>query len=73
MEEITGVQIEYIYPTIGSEKELFSVLVTSSEYPDMIYLANDVSYPGRIVVGIDDIHRFETIGTYCYDKSRLCL
>lgn len=54
MEELTGVHIEYIHPTIGSEQEIFSVLIASGDYPDMIYLANGAAYPGGIVGGIDD-------------------
>lgn len=54
MEEITNVHIDYIHPTIGQEKELFSVLLSSGDLPDMMYLANGVEYPGGIVTGISD-------------------
>ena len=54
MEEITNVHIDYIHPTIGQEKELFSVLLSSGDLPDMMYLSNGVEYPGGIVTGIAD-------------------
>lgn len=54
MEEITNIHIDYIHPTIGQEKELFSVLLSSGDLPDMMYLANGVEYPGGIVTGISD-------------------
>ena len=54
MEEITNVHIDYIHPTIGQEKELFSVLLSSGDLPDMMYLSNGVEYPGGIVTGISD-------------------
>ena len=34
--EQTGIEIEFIHPTVGSEKEEFSILVASGEYPDII-------------------------------------
>lgn len=36
VQEQTGIEIEFIHPTVGSEKEEFSILVASGEYPDII-------------------------------------
>nr|WP_314458685.1 extracellular solute-binding protein [uncultured Clostridium sp.] len=36
VEEKTGIKLEFIHPTSGSEDEEFSVLVASGEYPDII-------------------------------------
>lgn len=36
IEEQTGIEIEYIHPTVGSEKEEFAILIASGEYPDVI-------------------------------------
>jgi len=36
VEEKTGIKLEFIHPTAGSEDEEFSVLVASGEYPDII-------------------------------------
>lgn len=54
MEELTNIHIDYIHPTIGQETELFSVLLSSGDLPDMMYLSNGVQYPGGIVTGIAD-------------------
>lgn len=34
--EKTGIELEFIHPTVGSEKEEFSIMVASGEYPDII-------------------------------------
>ncbi len=36
VEEKTGIEIEFIHPTVGSENEEFSIMVASGEYPDII-------------------------------------
>lgn len=36
IEELTGIHLEFIHPTIGSEAEQFSILTASGEYPDII-------------------------------------
>lgn len=36
VEEQTGIHIDFIHPTSGSEDEEFSILVASGEYPDII-------------------------------------
>lgn len=36
VEEKTGIKLDFIHPTSGSEDEEFSILVASGEYPDII-------------------------------------
>ena len=36
VQERTGIEIEFIHPTVGSEAEEFSIMVASGEYPDII-------------------------------------
>ena len=36
VQEQTGIEIEFIHPTVGSENEEFAILVASGEYPDII-------------------------------------
>lgn len=36
VQEKTGIEIEFIHPTVGSEAEEFSIMVASGEYPDII-------------------------------------
>lgn len=36
VQEKTGIELEFIHPTVGSEIEEFSILVASGEYPDII-------------------------------------
>lgn len=36
VQEQTGIEIEFIHPTVGSENEEFAIMVASGEYPDII-------------------------------------
>lgn len=36
VKEQTGIEVEFIHPTVGSEDEEFSIMVASGEYPDII-------------------------------------
>lgn len=36
VKEQTGIEVEFIHPTVGSEAEEFSIMVASGEYPDII-------------------------------------
>lgn len=36
VQEQTGIEIEFIHPTVGSESEEFAIMVASGEYPDII-------------------------------------
>ena len=50
--EKTGIEIEFIHPTVGSEEEEFSILIASGEYPDIIDMWT--SYPGGPQAAIND-------------------
>lgn len=62
VEEQTGIKIEFIHPTTGSEDEEFSILVASGEYPDIIE-HKWVAYAGGpgaaindgVIISLDDI------------------
>jgi ABC transporter, substrate-binding protein, family 1 len=51
--EKTGIEIEFIHPTVGSEEEEFSILIASGEYPDIIENMW-TSYPGGPQAAIND-------------------
>ena len=51
--EKTGIEIEFIHPTVGSEEEEFSILIASGEYPDIIENMW-TSYPGEPQAAIND-------------------
>ena len=53
VQEKTGIEIEFIHPTVGSEKEQFSIMVASGEYPDIIE-HQWVSYAGGPGAAIED-------------------
>ncbi len=53
IKEQTGIEIEFIHPTVGSEKEEFSILVASGEYPDIIE-HTWTAYPGGPGAAIND-------------------
>lgn len=51
--EQTGIEIEFIHPTVGSEDEEFSILIASGEYPDIIE-HKWTTYPGDPQAAIND-------------------
>mgnify|MGYP001108896101 CR=1 FL=1 len=51
--EQTGIEIEFIHPTVGSEDEEFSILIASGEYPDIIE-HKWTTYPGGPQAAIND-------------------
>lgn len=51
--EQTGIEIEFIHPTVGSEDEEFSILIASGEYPDIIE-HKWTAYPGGPQAAIND-------------------
>lgn len=53
VQEQTGIEIEFIHPTTGSENEEFSLLVASGEYPDIIE-HTWTQYPGGVGAAITD-------------------
>ncbi len=53
VEEQTGIDLEFIHPTVGSEKEEFAILIASGEYPDIIE-HTWTSYAGGPGAAIED-------------------
>lgn len=53
IQETTGIQIEFTHPTVGSEKEEFSILIASGEYPDIIE-HTWIGYTGGAQAAIND-------------------
>lgn len=51
--EATGITIDFIHPTVGSEKEEFSLLCASGEYPDIIE-HTWTDYNGGAAAAIED-------------------
>lgn len=49
----TGVEVEFIHPTSGQEKEQFNLLIASNNYPDIIY-TDWKNYPGGPDKAISD-------------------
>ena len=45
-QEMTGVKVEFIHPTQGSENEEFSVLIAGNLLPDIIEWEWTTTYPG---------------------------
>ncbi len=62
VKEKTGIEVEFIHPTVGSEDEEFSIMVASGEYPDIIE-HKWTSYPGGpgaaisdgVIINLDDV------------------
>ncbi len=62
MEKRTGVQIEFLHPTIGQETEQFNLMVASRDLPDLIEYGWG-SYPGgpekaiadKIIINLTDL------------------
>lgn len=62
VKEKTGIEVEFIHPTVGSEDEEFSIMVASGEYPDIIEY-KWTSYPGGpgaaindgVIINLDDV------------------
>ncbi len=54
LQEITGIDIEFIHPPLGQGDEQFSLLIASGEYPDLIMFNFLNKYPGGIEKAIED-------------------
>lgn len=52
MQEVTGVNLEFIHPAIGQEKEQFNLLMASNELPDILTMAG--TYKGGEFQGMRD-------------------
>jgi len=61
-QEMTGIKVEFIHPTQGSENEEFSVLIAGNLLPDIIEWEWTTSYPGGpaaaeeegVLINLDD-------------------
>lgn len=53
IEEQTGIDIEFIHPTVGSESEEFAILMAGGEFPDIIQ-HTWTKYSGGPVAAIND-------------------
>ena len=54
LEKITGISVEFTHPALGEEKQSFTLLIASGEYPDIIELQPGYDYPGGLDKGIED-------------------
>lgn len=50
----TGVNLEFLHPTIGAEKESFDLMLNSGKLPDMIQLWDKDLYPGGLEAMYED-------------------
>lgn len=62
VKERTGIEVEFIHPTVGADKEEFSIMVASGEYPDIIEhgWTGYAGGPGAaitdgVIINLDDI------------------
>ncbi len=55
VEELTGLNLEFIHPPTGDDGTFFNMTIASGEYPD-IFITNDFldSYPGGIEGAVED-------------------
>ena len=53
MEEQTGVHLNFIHPTVGSESETFQTMILSNDYPDFISFFSNY-YSGGVDKAIND-------------------
>lgn len=48
----TGIEVEFIHPALGQEREQLGLLIASGELPDIIQIRG--FYPGGAAAGVDD-------------------
>lgn len=53
VQEQTGIEIQFIHPTVGSEAEKFAIMIASGEYPDIIE-HTWTTYSGGPLAAIND-------------------
>ena len=51
-QEVTGINIEFIHPTVGEAQSQFNLLIVSGDLPDMIQYA--AFYSGGVYQGYED-------------------
>ena len=54
IQENTGVDIQFIHPTAGTEKESFQTMLMSGQLPDMIQLPSETYYSGGLKAMYED-------------------
>ncbi len=54
LREITGVEVEFIHPVSGQEKEQLNLLIASQSLPDIVEYNWNLNYPGGAQKAIDD-------------------
>ena len=52
MQELTGIDIEWIHPAVGQETEQFNLMLVSDQIPDLVAMAN--KYDGGEYQGVRD-------------------
>ncbi len=67
LQEITGVDIEFIHPVVGQESEQFNVMIASGDYPDVVEF-NWGAYQGGMIKAISD-NVIITVDQYINDKT----
>lgn len=50
--KLSGIEVEFIHPAIGQEKEQLGILMASDELPDIIQIRD--LYSGGAIAGVDD-------------------
>lgn len=54
VQEITGIDIEFIHPPVGQEEEQFNIMVASGELPDIVKGFFDSYYKGGVEAAMND-------------------
>lgn len=54
LQEVTGIDIEFIHPPVGQEKEQFNIMIASNDLPDIVSGFFDSSYKGGVEAAINE-------------------
>ncbi len=54
LQKRTGVNIEFIHPAVGQDREQFNLTMASRDFPDIMYWNWGTGYPGGGLKAIDD-------------------
>ncbi|KGP77593.1 MULTISPECIES: hypothetical protein [Paenibacillus] len=52
VEQLTGINVNFITPSVGQEADAFTLMISSGELPDIII--NPERYPGELEAGLND-------------------
>jgi putative aldouronate transport system substrate-binding protein len=63
LRRLSGVDVEFIFPPAGQDKEAFNLMIASREFPDIIERSFQGEYPGgpdkaledRVIIPLDDV------------------